>query len=87
MQEVSIKPVLWIHKTSSNGEFEVRIRITQYKEVIYLNTGYTCTPDKWDTTNECPTPAHTKFKTIMKRINEMTGEIEFEIKSMQKNWY
>lgn len=42
-------------------------------------------PEKWDAVNECPTSTHPKFRTIVKKINEMVGEIEFEIKSMQRS--
>ena len=41
MQEIKIKPILWRHKIASNGEFEIRIRITQYKEVSYYGTSFT----------------------------------------------
>lgn len=84
MQAIKIKPILWTYKISSNGENEIRIRITQYKEVIYLNTGYTCLPDQWDEANDCPRSTHPKFKSIIKRINEIVGELDFEIKTMTR---
>ena len=85
MQAV-VKPILWTYKVSSNGEYEIRIRITQYKEVAYLNTGYTSTAANWDDQNEGPqSSGHPKIKLISRKINELVSEIEFEIKSMRRN--
>lgn len=85
MQGIKIKPVLWTYKKSSNDEFEIRIRVTQYKEVIYLNTGYTATPNNWDYGNDCPRSTHPKFKPIIKQINDMVEELRFEIMSMGRS--
>ena len=85
MQEIKIKPVLWRHKTAKNGEFEIRIRVTQYKEVGYYNTGFTSREDNWDELNECPLSSHPKFKAIIKKINSLVSEIDYEIKTMHRN--
>ena len=85
MQEIKIKPVLWKHKTAKNGEFEIRIRVTQYKEVGYYNTGFTSREENWDELNECPKSSHPKFKAIIKKINSLISEIDYEIKTMHRN--
>lgn len=85
MQVVKIKPLLWMYKTSKNGEHEIRIRVTQYKEVNYFSTGFTSTEGNWDLVNECPRSTHPKFKSIIKRINELTSDIDYEIKTLQRN--
>ena len=64
---VKIKALLWTHKTTKNGEHEIRLRFTLYKEVVYLSTGYTSTIDNWDKQNDCPKPTHPKFKLIIKK--------------------
>ena len=85
MQEIKIKPVLWRHKTAKNGEFEIRIRVTQYKVVGYYNTGFTSREENWDELNECPRTSHPKFKAIIKKINSLVSEIDYEIKTMHRN--
>ncbi|MBT9485656.1 site-specific integrase [Sediminibacterium sp.] len=85
MQVVKIKPLLWMYKTAKNGEHEIRIRVTQYKEVNYFGTGFTSTEGNWDIVNECPRSTHPKFKSIIRRINELTSDIDYEIKTLQRN--
>lgn len=85
MQEIKIKPVLWKHKTAKSGEFEIRIRVTQYKEVSYYNTSFTSKDENWDELNECPKSSHPKFKVIIKKINSLVSEIDYEIKTMHRN--
>jgi len=85
MQEIKIKPLLWMHKTAKNGEFEIRIRVTQYKEVSYYNTSFTSIKENWDDLNECPKSTHPKFKSIIKKINSLVSEIDYEIKTMHRN--
>lgn len=85
MQVVKIKPVLWTYKTGKHGAFEIRIRVTQYKEITYFNTGFTSTVENWDASNDCPKSTHSKFKSIVKKINELVSEIDFEIRTMHRN--
>jgi site-specific recombinase XerC len=85
MQEIKVKPILWTHKLLRNGEHEIRIRVTQYKEVSYYNTGFSSTEENWDKVNECPKSTHPKYKKALKKIDELISEIEFEIKTMKRN--
>jgi len=83
--QVKIKALLWKHKKAANGEHEIRMRLTIYKEVVYLNTGFTSPISDWDEKNDCPKSTHPKFKIIIKRIGELTDVINFEIKLLLKN--
>ncbi len=83
--QVKIKAILWKHKITVKGEHEIRLRLTLYKEVAYLNIGYTCPVKYWDELNECPKPCHPKFKQIIKKIEEMIDSITFEVKLFLKN--
>jgi integrase/recombinase XerD len=80
-----IKPLLWTHKKAANGEHEIRLRLTLHKDVSYLNTGFTSSLKNWDNGNECPKYSHPKFKVIIKKIQELTDEINFEVKLNLKN--
>lgn len=83
--QIKIKALLWKHKKTANGEHEIRIRLTIYKEVVYLNTGFTTSINDWDEKNDCPKSSHPKFKMIIKKIGELTDAINFEIKLLLKN--
>lgn len=85
MQEIKVKPILWTHKKASNGEHEIRIRVTQYKEVSYYNTGCTSSEENWDKFNEYPKSTHPKYKQIIKKVDQLVSEIDFEIKAMYRN--
>ncbi len=83
--QVRIKAILWKHKMAANGEHEIRMRLTIYKEVVYLNIGYTSSQENWDEKNDCPKSTHLKFKPIIKKIGELTDAIDFEVKLLLKN--
>ncbi len=83
--QVKIKAILWKYKKASNGEHEIRLRLTLYKEVTYLNTGFTSMEKDWDDKNECPNSSHTNFKLIIKKIQDLSDEIMFEVKLNLKN--
>ena len=83
--QVKIKTLLWKHKKAANGEHEIRLRLTLYKEVTYLSTGFTSSLDNWDNDNDCPKSSHPKFKTIIKKIQDLIDEVNFEVKLNLKN--
>jgi len=83
--EVKIKTILWKHKKNANGEHEIRIRLTLYKQVAYLNCGFSSTEENWDQANECPKSSHPKFKNIIKKIHDVYDDINFELKLLSKN--
>lgn len=83
--QVKIKPILWRHKTTSKNEHEIRLRLTLYKEVSYIGTGFSSTVSDWDEDNSCPRPSHAKFKAIIKKLGELTDSVEFEVKLSVKN--
>ena len=83
--QVKIKTLLWQHKKAANGEHEIRLRLTLYKEVTYLSTGFTSSLNDWDNDNECPKSSHPKFKSIIKKIQDLIDEVNFEVKLNLKN--
>lgn len=83
--QIKIRAILWKHKKAANGEHEIRIRLTIYKDVVYLNTGYTSSKNNWDEKNDCPKSTHPKFKIIIKKIGELTDAIDFEVKLLLKS--
>ena len=85
MIQIKIKALLWKHKKASNGEHEIRLRLTLYREVVYLNIGYTSSEKNWDENNDCPLSSHPKFKAIIKKIGELTDQVEFEVRLLFKN--
>jgi integrase len=83
--QVKIKTILWKHKKAANGEHEIRLRLTLYKEVTYLNTGFTSFEKNWDAENGCPKSSHPNFKLIIKKIQDLVEEINFEVRLLLKN--
>lgn len=83
--QVKIKAILWKHKKASNGEHEIRLRLTLYKEVVYLNIGFTSSETNWDEHNDCPKSSHPKFKTVIKKIGDVTDSLDFEVKLLLRN--
>lgn len=83
--EIIVKAVLWTYKTLSNGEHEIRLRFTSYKDVKYLGLGYGSTIEHWDSDYEMPLPTHPKFKEIIREIERLRDEADFEIKLANKS--
>lgn len=83
--QLKIKTLLWKHKKAANGEHEIRLRLTLYRDVSYLNTGFTSSVQNWDEENQCPRSSHPKFKIIIKKIQDLSEDINFEIKLNLKN--
>jgi len=83
--QVRIKTIFWKHKKAANGEHEIRLRLTLYKEVTYLNTGFTSSEENWDADNECPKSSHPKFKMVIKKIQNLIDEVNFEVRLLLKD--
>jgi len=82
--EVKRKVVLWTYKVLQNGEHEIRVRLTLYKEPKYIGIGFSSSVENWDEENECPHHSHPKYKAIIRKIEEIKEDIQFELKFMQK---
>lgn len=82
--KVLIEPVLWTYDTLRNGEHPIHIRLTQFRDVKYMGTGYSSSIDHWDGTNNLPKATHPKFKSILKEITRLTEEASFEVKLADK---
>lgn len=83
--EMIVKVILWTYKKRANGEHEIRLRLTVYKDVKYMGLGYSSTVGNWDEANEAPLPSHPKFKEIIKEIERLKEEAYFELKLARKS--
>src|SRR5580692_7844969 len=90
--EISIKPVLWTYQTIREsekqlviGEHEVRIRMTQNRVPTYMATGFSSSPENWDSKNGVPQNSHPKFKELNRRLDKLIEDIRFEIKIAEKS--
>lgn len=83
--KIKIKTILWTYKELSNGEYEIRLRLTLYKQVSYISTGYSSTKENWDNVNACPKPSHPNCKVINKKIGQLEDDIDFEKKMLERS--
>ena len=86
-----MKTLIWtyrkIQKNEPNvlaGEHEVRIRLTQNKDIKYISLGYSSSIENWDDINGLPLPSHPNYKPLLKKISKYLSDIEFEIKVIEK---
>ena len=82
--EVLKKVVLWTYKPPVNGEYEIRIRLTLYKEQKYFNVGFSCSTANWDYETDGPVPGCPNYRAISRKIEDYLDDIDFEIKLMKK---
>lgn len=90
--DADIKTVIWKYRTIRKkdgemvkGEHEVRLRITMFSVPKYINIGFSSSLKNWDEQNEAPLPSHPKYKAIIKKIEELSEEIRFQLKLADKN--
>ncbi|RFZ90288.1 integrase [Mucilaginibacter conchicola] len=83
--EVLKKVTLRADRADANGEREIRIRLTFYKEQKYLSTGHKSKPEHWDFEANEPSSTHPKFRIISRAIEDKLDDIDFELKLMKKN--
>ena len=83
--EVLKKVTLRTDRADVNGEREIRIRLTLYKEQKFFSIGYKAKPEDWDAVNEEPVVSHPQYKRIVRVIEDYLDEIDFEVKLMRKN--
>lgn len=81
---VMIESMLWKYDTLKNGEYAIQIRLTKYKDVKYISTGFSSSENNWDKKNNLPSPTHTKYKEIIKKINKLVDDASFEVKLAEK---
>lgn len=89
--EITIKPIIATYQTVKEqtknliiGEHEVRIRMIQNRKPTYMATGFSSSEDNWDKDKGFPQTSHPKFKELTARINQLTSDIDFEIKLAEK---
>lgn len=89
--EVFIKPVLWTYrritkgkKNLVEGEYGVRIRMTQARANTYISFGFSSSLKEWDNKNNYPRLTHPKYKELAVRIDKIIDDIQFEIKLAER---
>lgn len=83
--DVLKKVTLRTDRVGENGEREIRIRLTLYKEQKFLSIGYKSALEHWDFETNGPALTHPQYKKISREIDDKFEEIEFEVKLMKKN--
>ncbi len=66
------------------GEYEVRIRLSQLKEKEFVPLGYSSTPENWNETLRLPHPSHPYYRELTAKINKYLEDIQFELKVAEK---
>lgn len=83
--DVKREAILWTYKKLANGEHEIRIRLTCYKDVKYLGIEFSSSIEDWDDLNHCPLPTHPQYKKIISKIEKTEDDIDFEVKLAERN--
>lgn len=83
--EILKKVTLRTDRVDANGEREIRIRLTLYKEQKFFSIGYKSKPEDWDIVKEEPAVSHPHYRKIIRVIEDYLSEIDFEVKLMRKN--
>lgn len=83
--EIIIQPLLWTYDVLKNGEYAIQIRVTYYKDVKYISTGYSSLKNDWDIKNNCPYSSHPDFKAVIKKLQELSDEIIFQFHFAKRN--
>jgi len=68
-----------------NGAYTVKVRITNYRNVEYINTKLTSLENHWNALLGLPTRAHPEFRKLFKRIEDIKESVEFELKLAKRN--
>lgn len=80
IEDIVFEPILWTYEPLQNGEFSIYLRLTFYKDVKYLGTGFSTSYENWDSENNCPLKTHPKYTTIVLKINSLIDDVKFEVK-------
>ncbi|MBS1522495.1 MAG: tyrosine-type recombinase/integrase [Bacteroidetes bacterium] len=88
---ISITPIIWTYRklkeTDNNyvkGEHEVRIRMCQASEPLYITTSYSSSIENWNKEANWPEITHPKYLDLSSKLKAIIDDIEFEIKSAEK---
>lgn len=89
--EITIKPILWVYRPVKEneknlvaGEFEILIKMTQNRGRTYMATGYSSSKEDWDFEKDCPQTTHPKYKALSNKIDKLTDDVKYEIKTAEK---
>ncbi|EHQ24323.1 phage integrase SAM-like domain-containing protein [Mucilaginibacter paludis] len=80
VEDIVFEPILWTYKALENGEFSIYLRLTFYKDVKYLGTGFSTSNENWDSEKNSPQKSHPQYSSVISKINNLIDDVKFEIK-------
>jgi integrase/recombinase XerD len=82
--EVLIEAILWRYSPLKNGEYAIQVRLTKYRDVKYISTGFSSSVNNWDSEKNIIRSSHPKYREIIKRIDALIDDASFEVKLAEK---
>ncbi len=79
----SVKVLLYISKTLSNGEHPIMLRVTKARKSKYISVGFSCSTDLWDNKENLPKKKHPHYKEIKILIAKKRLDAEKLILSLE----
>jgi integrase len=79
------KALLWKYHELQGGDFTVKIRLSVGCHARYIKTGFTSKKEYWDERTGLPKPMHPRFRELIRRIDELIEDIDFEVKLAERN--
>jgi hypothetical protein len=67
-------------KNLVEGEYEVRIRLTQEKEKVFVPLGFSSSIKNWEKRRMLPKPYHPHYRDLLEKIYRYLDDISFELK-------
>ncbi|MFN8353197.1 MAG: site-specific integrase [Spirosomataceae bacterium] len=75
----SVKIVLFTSKILKNGEHPIMLRLTKNRKLKYINMGYSCSTELWDSKNNLPKRKHPLYQEIVISIDTVRNKANREI--------
>ena len=83
---VNLKTVLDIRRAKSDGTFNILFRLTNYKEVKYLSSGFSVHVGHWDPKNALVNKTHANANSLNTAILNQFFEIQKELVNLDVNY-
>jgi integrase len=83
--QVVIKAVRWKYYTMKSGQQAIKVRLTNYRKVEYIETGMSCLPENFDDEAGYPKPGHADFGALVKKIDDIKDEVDFQLKLAKRS--
>lgn len=82
--EIEVFPMLWTYQPHVDGSMSIKIRLTRYEDVKYINVGMSSKLEDWDHTAGWPNPNHPKYSKVVQKLDYYKEEIEFHRRLAEK---